>query len=328
MSNLSLIENIVKRVYDDHKNNQGGTVAQYIPGLANADPDPFAIAICTVHNEVVSIGDAHVPFTIQSISKPFVYGLALQCKGEEFVSKYVGTEPSGDAFNAIEVDPKFHYGYNPMVNAGALTMTGLVYDTFEEETDDRILGLFSDLAAEPLTVDTDMFHSELATAYRNKALCYFLQSVGKLDDPVDKKLEAYVRQCSIEVNAIQLARMAATLANQGTNPATDKLVLSVLTIRRLLSVMFTCGMYDFAGRWAVDVGIPAKSGVSGGIMAVVNRQIGLGLFSPRLDEYGNSVRATAACIHLAEELGLHAFEVSNIGSSVLDVYLGSHALKA
>lgn len=321
MSRLKVIEDVVHRVYEKHISNNCGRVAHYIPELAKVDPERFAIAVCTVNNEVISVGDTELSFSLQSISKPFVYGLALQCRGESVVDEYVGTEPSGDAFNAIELDPVHGRAYNPMVNAGAITVAGLVYDHFGEQTDAEIVSLFSRLADDQLAVDESMYNSELPTAYRNKGLCYFLRSVEKIRDPVEERLQSYTRQCSINVNVVQLARMAATLANIGISPATENPVFSPLEVRRILSVMFTCGMYDFAGRWAVDVGLPAKSGVSGGIMAVVNRQIGIGVFSPRLDEYGNSVRATAACIDLAEELGLHAFEFTNVGSGMLDVYL-------
>jgi glutaminase len=142
-----------------------------------------------------------------------------------------------------------------------------------------------------------------------------------ISEQVDEIVDLYTRQCAITVTATQLATMAATLANIGTNPVTGDTILSPLTVRHALSLMFTCGMYDYAGRWAVDVGLPAKSGVSGGVMAVVNRQIGVGMYSPRLDEHGNSVRAIKACVQLTEEFGLHAFEFSNTGSSMLGVYL-------
>ena len=320
MSQLAIIKEVVQRAYEKHMPNNGGQVAQYIPELANTDPDRFGIAVCTVNNEVVTVGDTTVPFSLQSISKPFVYGLALHCRGKEVVDEYIGTEPSGDAFNAIELD-SLHRPYNPMVNAGAIAATGLVYDIHEEKTNAEIMALFSSLASDQLMVDEKLYESELSTAFRNRALSYFLRSVNKVSDPVEERLQAYTRQCSVNVNVVQLARMAATLANIGISPGTETPVFAPETVRRILSVMFTCGMYDFAGRWAVDVGLPAKSGVSGGIMAVVNRQIGIGVFSPRLDEYGNSVRATTACIELAEELGLHVFEFTNVGSGMLNLYL-------
>lgn len=321
MSNLKIIDEIIHRVYESHVSNCGGNVAQYIPELSSADPERFGIAVCTVNNEVVSVGDTESLFSLQSITKPFVYGLALECRNKHIVDEFVGSEPSGDPFNSIELDPAYNRAYNPMVNAGALTVTGLVYDHFGAQTDAEILSLFSKLAGGPLSVDEGVYASELSTAYRNKALCYFLRGVERIMDPVEDTLKSYTRQCSINVNVVQLARMAATLANIGRCPGSDESVFSSLNVRNILSIMFTCGMYDFAGRWAVDVGIPAKSGVSGGLIAVVNRQLGIGVFSPRLDEYGNSVRATAACIDLAEELGLHAFEFTNAGSSMLEVYM-------
>jgi glutaminase len=181
--------------------------------------------------------------------------------------------------------------------------------------------LFSNLANADLSIDENVFRSEINSAYRNRALTHLMRGLDVISDTVEEKLQLYTKQCSVNVNAKHLATMAATLANFGVNPFSGKTVLSSLTVRHILSVMFTCGMYDYAGRWAVDVGVPAKSGVSGGLMAVVNRQIGIGIFSPRLDEIGNSVRAIQACIDLADELGLHAFEFTNKGSSMLEIYL-------
>jgi glutaminase len=320
VSGLSILQGVVERVYKTHLPNTAGEVAQYIPELAQADPDPFGIVVVSVDKGVVAVGDVDTPFTIQSISKPFVFGFALDLLGAERTYGLVGTEPSGEAFNSIEMNPLTQRPFNPMVNAGAIAMSSLLHDHFGDDTEREILQLFGRLAGEPVDVNEKVFSSELATADRNRALAYLMKSVGAVNAPVEEKLSLYTKQCSINVTARQLATMAATLANIGTNPVTGEMVFSPLTVRNILSVMFTCGMYDFAGRWAVDVGIPAKSGVSGGVMAVINRQVGIGIFSPRLDEHGNSVRAIAACIDLAEELGLHNFEFSNVGSSVLGVY--------
>jgi glutaminase len=323
LSDLSILQGIVDSIYERHKNIQEGDVATYIPALAQADPDAFGIAITTINNKAVTAGDVDVEFSIQSVSKPFVYGLAIEDLGEKEVARRVGTEPSGESFNAIELDPQTRLPFNPMINAGAISTSGMLYDKYGAKTKEQILQCFSDQAGDTINIDESTFRSELDTASRNRALAYLMQSVGNFDDPVEEKLAAYFSQCSAMVSARKLSMMAATLANIGTHPATGMVVFSPLTVRRILSVMFTCGMYDFAGRWAVDVGLPAKSGVSGCVMAVVNRQIGIGIYSPRLDSYGNSVRGINSCRDLAEELGLHAFEFTNRGSSMLDMYMGN-----
>jgi glutaminase len=321
VADLSLLQDIVDAVYERHRGNDDGEVASYIPALAEANPDDFAIVLTTIGGDVVSAGDVESQFSIQSVSKPFVYGMALDEIGFEAVAGRVGSEPSGESFNAIELDPQSGLPFNPMINAGAIAVSAMLYDAYGDEIRDRVTGLFSGLAGERIDIDESIFESEMDTAARNRALAYLMQSTGTFTPPVEEKLAAYVAQCSAMVSARSLSLMAATLANVGTHPLTGETVFSPLTVRQVLSVMFTCGMYDFAGRWAVDVGLPAKSGVSGAVMAVVNRQIGLGLYSPRLDAHGNSIRAINACRDLAEELGLHAFEFANRGSSILSMYI-------
>lgn len=320
MAKLDRLQEIVNMIYEKHLKNTSGEVASYIPELAEADPDPFGIAIVTVNNDVITAGDVDVQFSIQSMSKPFAYGMALELWGDEHTALHVGSEPSGDAFNSIELDPSTNRPYNPMVNAGAISMSSLIGDKFHDDSEEKILEMFSKLAGEKLEIDEKVYKSEIDTAARNRALTYLMQSVDIIHGDPEKKLDLYTKQCSININAKQLAHMAASLANIGKSTTSNETIFSPFTVRKILSVMFTCGMYNAAGQWAVDVGIPAKSGVSGGLMAVVNRQIGIAIFSPRLDKYGNSVRAVEACIDLAEELGLHAFEFSNQGSSILDAY--------
>jgi glutaminase len=321
MSELTLLQGLVDSVHEKHKENQEGAVATYIPALAEADPDAFGIAITTIDNKTVTAGDVDSAFSIQSVSKPFVYGLALEEFGIEAVGRHVGSEPSGESFNSIELNPDTGLPFNPTINAGAISVVGMLYDALADKTGDRILRLFSELSGSDIRIDESIFESEMTTAARNRALAYLMQSTGFFNAPVEEKLASYVSQCSAMVTARELSIMAATLANIGTHPSSGNAVYSPLTVRQVLSMMFTCGMYDYAGRWALDVGLPAKSGVSGCLMAVVNRQIGIGIWSPRLDGYGNSVRAIAACRDLTEELGLHAFEFSNRGSSILSMYI-------
>ncbi len=320
-SRQSILHSLLESTLSRHMTDHGGHAADYIPELAKADPKHFGIALVTTKGHVHCVGDAEVPFTIQSISKPFTFGMALDIWGPEHTYRHVGTEPTGGAFNAIMLDEVSNRPFNPMVNAGAISMSALVYDEYGEDAFEVIRTTYSSLAARDLEMDDAVYRSEKETGYRNRALAYLMRDTDIIGDPVEEKVDLYFRQCSILVTARDLAVMAATLANVGTNPLTGEQIFDPLHVRHVLAVMFTCGMYDYAGRWAVDVGVPAKSGVGGGVTAVINRQMGIGMFSPPLDERGNSVRSIKACIDLAEELGLHAFEFTNAGSSVLNAYL-------
>jgi glutaminase len=259
-------------------------------------------------------------FTIQSMSNPFTFALALNACGPERVFERVGAEPSGDEFNAVTLDGEGK-PFNPMVNAGAVAVAGLLHETHGADAFEFIREKFSELAGADLDVDEAVYESEMETAHRNRAMAHLMKLNDVIRGDVDEVIDVYTKQCSLRVNAKQLAMMAATLANIGINPTTEVPVVDSLSVRHTLSTMFACGMYNYAGRWAVDVGMPAKSGVSGGVFAVVNRQLGIASYSPRLDGRGNSVRGIEACVRLAEELGLHAFEFSNAGSSMLEIYL-------
>ena len=316
-----MLGEILADVHTRASAEHAGEVASYIPALARADPDAFGLAIVTASGDVYTAGDAHAEFSIQSASKPFALALALAECGPEEVYGRVGTEPSGDAFNSVMLQPDTGRPFNPMINSGAIAITGLLRDRYGPDAFDQIARGFGRFAGGDLGFDEEVCESELATAHRNRAIAHLMRAGGAINDPVEEVVDVYTRQCSLTVSATKLATMAATLANVGTNPVSGDVVVDPLTVRHVLSLMFTCGMYDYAGHWAVDVGLPAKSGVAGGVMAVVNRQIGIGMYSPRLDEHGNSVRGILACVQLAEELGLHAFEFSNTGSSLLSVYL-------
>jgi len=311
------IQNVVADAYVQHLPNVDGALADYIPELAAVNPDQFGIAVATVNGELYTAGDADKPFTIQSVSKAFVYCLALELAGRDATIERVGVEPSGDAFNAIVFDPCTNRPFNPMVNAGAITTAGIVRDMAGAGAFDLILERLSAAAGRQLTMDEAVYRSESETGHRNRAIGHLLRNVGALNGNVDEVVDLYFRQCSILVTASDLARMGATLANIGENPVTRSQVFQLTAVRNTLAVMFTCGMYDFSGSWAYDVGVPAKSGVGGGILGVVNRQLGLGTFSPRLDAKGNSVRGVAAFRAIADELGLHAFDCSNVGSTFM-----------
>jgi glutaminase len=304
------------RLHKKHSECHEGNVATYIPELAKANPDHFGVAVVGVDGGIYEAGETSAEFTIQSISKAFVFGLAVETHGRDAVLKRVGVEPSGDAFNSLELRSS-RKPFNPMINAGAITDTGMVTGASVKERMNKILRLLSDAAGRELRVDESVYRSEKETGHRNRAIGHLLKNVDLIDGEVEEVLDLYFQQCSVLLNARDLATMGATLANLGTNPVTGKEVLSFDSVRDVLSVMFTCGMYDFAGEWAFRVGIPAKSGVGGGILAVINRQLGIGTYSPRLDSMGNSVRGIRLCTDLAEEMGLHVFNFTNAGSSFI-----------
>jgi glutaminase len=298
-----------------------GQVASYIPELGKADPEDFGISIVTAEGRTFETGDCHRPFTIQSISKPFAFGLALEEFGEDNVARIVGVEPSGDAFNAIELQNGTNRPYNPMVNSGAITVTALLHSRHGERTFNLLLNRLSAAAGRRLDVDESVFESERRTGHRNRAIAHLLLNFGLVHEEAERALDVYFRQCSILVTTHDLATMAATLSNMGQHPTTHTQVFDVLSVKRTLAVMFTCGMYDYSGEWAYRVGVPAKSGVSGGLMGVVNRQVGIATYSPRLDARGNSARGIEVCVALAAQFGLHAFDCLNFGSSFLRAVL-------
>lgn len=301
----------------------GGKVADYIPELGKADPTIFGIALATVDGAVYAAGDADHPFTIQSVSKPFMHGYALQHFGRDFVLRHVGVEPTGEAFNSIVLDEVANRPFNPMVNAGAIGVAALMPGDSLEERIDTMLKLFSDLAGRRLQIDDKVFQSELATGHRNRAIAYMMLNTGMIArDPVEA-LDLYFRQCSITVTCRDLAIMAATLANDGVNPLTGTVVFNPHYVRDVLSVMNSCGMYNYAGQWSYEVGMPAKSGVSGCILAVVPGQVGIGVYSPPLDAQGNSVRGIKVCQDISNAFELHAFNNrTNVRSVIRRVYRG------
>ncbi len=298
-----------------------GQVATYIPELSKADPERFAVCLATANGQIYEIGDCDHPFTIQSISKPFTFGLALETFGPKVVACRVGVEPSGDSFNAINLQAGTNRPYNPMINSGAITITALLHSRFGDDTFDLLLDRLSVAAGHQLFVDEAVYDSERRTGHRNRAIAHLLLNFGMVHDEAERALDVYFRQCAILVSCRDLAVMGATLANMGRNPMTGHSAFEIESVKRMLAIMFTCGMYDYSGEWAYRVGVPAKSGVSGGVVAVVNRQLGVATYSPRLDARGNSARGIEACQELAARFGLHAFDCLNAGSSYLDAVL-------
>lgn len=315
------LQELVESMYSKHVSNNSGEVATYIPELGKANPDDFGICVVTADGRIHETGEADKTFTIQSISKPFTYGMALEAHGAEEVAKHVGVEPSGDAFNSIELEPGTNRPFNPMINAGAITVTALLYDYYGDDAFEQILARFSAAAGRKLSYDESVYQSESRTGHRNRAIGHLLLNFGMVPEQIEAAIEVYFKQCSILVNCRDLAIMGATLSNLGNNPVSGKEVYDIDRVKDMLSIMFTCGMYDYSGQWAYKVGVPAKSGVAGGVVAVVNRQLSVASYSPRLDPRGNSCRGIDVCVDLANELGLHAFDCMNEGSSYLKALL-------
>lgn len=322
MSTHSHIQEIIQDVYEKYKDIDEGEVATYIPELAKADPDHFGIAMVTVDGQMCSAGDCEQEFTIQSICKPFAFQMALEEFGRDRTLEHVGVEPSGDAFNSIELEPKTMRPYNAMINAGAIAIASMIKKESPQSGVEEFVDKMARAAGRRLRIDESVYASEDATGNRNRAIAYLMLNCGIIDVEVEHTLHQYFSQCSLLVTAQDLAMMAATLANMGMNPVTQERVFDFNYIKDTLTVMFTCGLYDHAGEWAYRVGLPAKSGVGGGLIAVVNRQLGIAVYSPRLDAKGNSVRGILACKELASHLGLHAFEFTNVGSSFMQ-WLGT-----
>ena len=292
-----------------------GAVATYIPELAKVDPDRFAICVATTDGRVYEVGDSRHRFTIQSISKPLTYGLALGDHGLDEVLRHIGVEPTGDAFNSISLEPDTGRPLNPMINAGAIAAASMVAGHSAQDKAARLLAVYSMYAGRPLEIDDEVFASERDTGHRNRAIGHMLRNFDILDDP-EPALDLYFRQCSVAVDCRDLSVIAATLANGGVNPISGESVLEPEHVERVLSVMTTCGLYDAAGEWVFRVGMPAKSGVGGGILVVLPGQLGIGVFSPRLDAHGNSVRGLEVCKELSRDLDLHFLRSARPSRSV------------
>ena len=311
---LSPVQQYLERLHAELLPLDGGELASYIPELTRADPSWLGLALVTVDGHVYQAGDSREPFTVQSISKAITYGLALEDRGLDAVLAKVGVEPSGEAFNSISLEPDTGRPLNPMINAGAIATTGLVAASDEQPALDRILAAFARYTGQRMTVDEAVYRSESETGHRNRAIAHLLYGYGILEQRPEEVVERYFQQCSILVTARDLALMGACLANSGINPVTGVVALKSQLVDKVLSVMSTCGMYDYSGGWIFNVGMPAKSGVGGGIMAVLPGQFGLGLFSPPLDPKGNSVRGIEACKRISNDFKLHLFNVAHATS--------------
>lgn len=313
----SPVQEYLDRLVEQIRPHDQGTNYQAVPSAASMDPSLFGLALTTVEGHCYAAGDADHTFSLQSISKAFTYGMALEDLGPERVQEKIDVEPSGDPFNEISLQAGTGRPDNPMINAGAIATTSLIKGRGGRDRIGRIVNTFSDAAGRELKVSESVFKAEDRSGHRNRALAWLLRSFGILETDPEPSVQDYFRQCSILVTAKDLSMMAATLANQGVNPATGERVFAPRVVRWVLSVMSTCGMYDDAGTWAIEIGLPAKSGVGGGLLVVVPGQMGVGVFSPPLDDHGTSVRGSLAIAQIAQDFGLHYGDVPPLGRSTV-----------
>ena len=308
------VEAVVREAYDKFKNDTGGKNADYIPYLAQVDSKLFGIAIATTDNQLLTMGDIEYAFSIQSISKVFSQALAMEELGPEKVFEKVGSEPTGRAFNSVfaVADMPTHTG-NPYVNAGAISTVSLISAKTADEKWNKILDFYSRVAGEKLKLIDEVYKSEAATNTGNKALSMLLAKYDRIYADPFESVDVYTKQCSVGVNVAQLARMGATLANNGKNPKTGEQVIKPENVPFILSTMIMAGLYDGSGGWAWHVGLPAKSGVGGGILAVVPGKGAIAVFAPPLDEAGNSVKAQKVIQYVANRLDLNVFSPRSVG---------------
>ena len=307
--NTQNIQQSINQAYEKYKNVTAGKNADYIPELAKVNPAYFGIAVATVDGKIISVGDADVPFAIESISKPFVYALALEDNGEEAVHEKVGLDATGHAFNSVAaIEEKQNHLQNPLVNAGAIQVTDMIKGKNSEEKWQRVLTLMQKLSNGKPYLGQAVYQSEMATNQHNRGIAMLLHSYGMMSSEIDDAVDRYTKACSVMVTTKELALMGATLANGGVNPITHQQVIPARYIRNILSQMATNGLYENSGSWWLKVGVPAKSGVGGGIVAVVPHKMAIAVFSPPLDAAGNSVRGQDVITDLAAKWKLHTLD--------------------
>ena len=302
-----MLKNVAQRALEFGKPwTEKGRVATYIPELGKADPSKLGMCIYTAEGEKICVGDTTSRFSIQSISKIISLAIALEIYGKDVVFENVGMEPSGDAFNSLlKLENADGTPYNPLINAGALVISSYLVQmyTFEE-----LLESVRSLCMDPdIVLDIKVCHSEMSTLSRNRAIAYLLESKGVLNADVERTLDYYVRMCSLSVTAESLANFGLVLATDGLHPVTGERLLKVETVRIVKTIMLTCGMYDGSGEFAVRVGMPTKSGVGGGLLSVVDGELGIGIYGPALDEKGNSIGGIAMLESISKEMDYHMF---------------------
>lgn len=311
---MSNFEDFITNLYNEVINNHNGNVADYIPQLAKVNPDLFSISICNTKGEFINIGDYNVDFCLQSCSKPLSYCIAHELLGSDYVHSRVGYEPSGQAFNAFVLNKK-GIPHNPMINSGAIMVSSLIARNNEpSERFELIKDYYNKMCGNigNIGFDNSVYLSEQHHADRNISLAYHMREYNSFKFPItpneiQDSLNLYFQSCSILVNSKMGSIIAATLANGGICPITSEQVFSIETVRDCLTLMYGCGMYDYSGEFSFQVGLPAKSGVSGCILLVIPGKMGVCIWSPRLDEQGNSVRGIEVCKRIAKYLNLHIF---------------------
>lgn len=308
------VEAVVREAYDKFRSDTSGKNADYIPFLAQVDSKMFGVAVVSTDNQVFSIGEINYAFSIQSISKVYTLALAMEELGADRVFERIGSEPTGRAFNSVNgvVEMPTHTG-NPLVNAGAIATTSLISGKDANDKWNKILNFYSRAAGEKLTLIDEVYKSEAATNAGNKALSMLLAKYERIYADPFESVDIYTKQCSVGVNVIQLARMGAILANNGKNPVTGEQIIKPENVPYILSAMTMAGLYDGSGGWAWKVGLPAKSGVGGGIVAIVPGKGAIAVFSPRLDEAGNSVKAQKVIEYVAGKLDYNLFSPRSVG---------------
>ena len=297
---------LIKAIEASRGKTAEGKVATYIPELGKGNPDHLGVCVFTRSGRRVVSGDTKVRFSIQSISKVISLGMALEVCGFDDVFRNVGMEPSGDAFNSLlKLEKADSTPHNPMINAGAIVIASYLASriSFEE-----MLEVARTICLDPdIVLDECIYQSEMSNISRNRAIAYLLDSKGYIEGDVEQALSFYVKMCSLSVTAESLAGLALVLANDGVTPENGQRLLKAQTVKVVKTIMLTCGMYDGSGEFAVRVGIPSKSGVGGGLIAVVDGRMGIGIFGPSLDAKGNSIAGVAILEYLSNEMGFHMF---------------------
>jgi len=302
------VERLVTEAYQRYRGMTEGQVADYIPVLAEASPDWFGISVVGARGRSFEIGDVDTHFSIQSVSKPFVFALVCDAVGYDSARRQLGVNSTGFPFNSLmAIELNDHRTMNPLVNAGAIATTSLMPGSTAEEKFERIRDGLSRFAGRELSVSEEVYASESGSNMRNQGIAHLLNSYGRLYFDPDQATDVYTRQCSVDVTVHDLGVMAATLSNGGVNPQTQERVIARGVCRRVLAVMATAGLYELSGDWLYEIGMPGKSGVSGGIVTVSPGKGGMATFSPPLDPAGNSVRGQLVTKFLSERLGLNLF---------------------
>jgi len=302
------IDSAVKAAYDKYKDLQEGKNADYIPALAKVDPKIYGIAVVTTDGKAYTAGDVKSEVSIQSISKVFTMAKVIEEQGQDAILKRIGVDATGMRFNsivAVEFAQKALGGpeINPLVNPGAITATSMLTGASRDTIWNGLLAYYSDFAGRPLPVNQEVFKSESDTNQRNQAIGYLMYAYEFIKDNPMRATDIYTEQCSVNVNAKDLATMAATLANGGKNPVTGKQVMKTENVPGVLAVMATAGLYDDSGKWLFRTGLPGKSGVGGGLIAVSPGKFGIAVVSPPLDDAGNSVRGQKAIADVSNAIG-------------------------